>query len=162
MGHVGVGDDLSGGCSMSPLTPPPSPASAGSEPSAAKRLGYEAEQRILSYLRDGDIDKHDSLHSDVQRLYQEMLTWRILSQRWTPGGSEYMDPAFCAQFIQRERHAAALNKIELVRLRRAREALTPSPSPASAGGEGSGSSVAESGTPSGRPEAQRKSEGGQR
>ncbi len=94
-----------------------SAASANAEPSGAKRLGYDAEKRILAYLHDGDADTHDSLHSDVQRLYQEMLTWRILCQRWTPGGSEFTDPAYCAEFIQRERRASFLDKIELARLR---------------------------------------------
>jgi len=117
-----------------------SPLSTGldEEGAASKRLSHDAERRILDYLRDGDVDNRDSLHSDVQRLYQEMLTWRIACQRWTPGGSEYMDPAYCVQFIERERRIATLNKVELAQFRK----LSPAPATVLSGGDMS--SVAES------------------
>jgi hypothetical protein len=47
-----------------------------------------------------------------------MIRWRIAAQRWTPGGSEYMDPKCCETFIAERRAEAVKTKIELVKAQR--------------------------------------------
>jgi hypothetical protein len=94
-----------------------------------ERLSYEAETRIVRYLKDGDADNADSLHRDVQRLYNEMLAWRSTCQSWTPGGSEYRDLDYTREFIRERRQETHKLRCEVQRLKRALEATEPPPSP---------------------------------
>lgn len=85
--------------------------------------GYETLQRILRFVRDGDIDAHDCLPRDVEALHNLMIRWRSIAQRDTPGGSEYMDPEFCERFIAERREEAHKVKLANVRLVKALTAM---------------------------------------
>jgi hypothetical protein len=87
---------------------------------AADRLLRLSRGELLARVYPGSAGaKLDAVRKDIRALHDLMTTWRATAQRWTPGGSEFMDPAFCARFIEERRMMAHQDKVELYRLRAA-------------------------------------------
>lgn len=96
----------------------------------AQRLAESAPLGHWTNTKEGELlwEMVEELRriKDVEKL---MIRWRIVAQRWTPGGSEYMDPRYCEDFIRDRRLEAHRTKVEAVRLRQALERIARGETP---------------------------------